>query len=217
MSRIRHYRRFVVVTAVCLFAVYHLSQVQVWNVPNVQGLRQYGSGDPPKDVQKAPVTPQESKTVLEIALPEPLSAASLVTASPKTTPHSSTSDHGVPTLASNSGAFGNKNAVDGIEEEKSTAEAHTKTAQERLDLKVKPSEQAKIHWQRPEEHFAVPSASLKTLPTGSPRALNRVQFAFLADSTEDAAERLHRQQTVKASFKHGWDGYATLAMSHDVL
>ncbi|KKA28850.1 hypothetical protein TD95_000260 [Thielaviopsis punctulata] len=76
----------------------------------------------------------------------------------------------------------------------------------------------KIHWSKVPEHFPVPTESIIHMPTGTPKAIPKIQFNF--PKTEDAtakAKRLERQKAVVDEMKHAWTGYRTYAWMHDEL
>jgi mannosyl-oligosaccharide alpha-1,2-mannosidase len=87
----------------------------------------------------------------------------------------------------------------------------------RQELPTFPSVPKVIHWEKQVEHFPVPKESIITLPTGSPKAIPKIQYKF-DDETPDAKhDREKRQNMVKAEFKKAWTGYKTKAWLHDEL
>ncbi|KAL2890873.1 glycoside hydrolase family 47 protein [Ceratocystis lukuohia] len=77
---------------------------------------------------------------------------------------------------------------------------------------------SKTHWVKPTEHFPVAKESYITMPTGSPKAIPKIQFDF--PQTEDPAAkalRQNRQHAVLLEMKHAWSGYRTYAWMHDEL
>lgn len=74
-----------------------------------------------------------------------------------------------------------------------------------------------VHWQKPSEWFPVPEESLILLPTGKPKPIPSVQFAFGKESAEAKEKRERRLAQVKAEAQRAWSGYKTYAWTHDEL
>ncbi|KAK0749948.1 glycosyl hydrolase family 47-domain-containing protein [Schizothecium vesticola] len=73
-----------------------------------------------------------------------------------------------------------------------------------------------VHWTKPHEFYPVPSASLLRLPTGTPKTLRAVQYAFPDPEAPAAREkRLRRQAKVKAEAGRAWEAYRHYAWTHD--
>lgn len=60
-----------------------------------------------------------------------------------------------------------------------------------------------------------PVESFKTLPTGKPNAIPRIQHQFPEETVKEKKERKARQKAVKAQFAHAWNGYSTHAWMRD--
>lgn len=60
-----------------------------------------------------------------------------------------------------------------------------------------------------------PVQSLTPLPTGKPRALPKVQYAFTPETAEFSAKRKERQAAVKAAFDKSWKAYKQHAWMKD--
>jgi mannosyl-oligosaccharide alpha-1,2-mannosidase len=60
-----------------------------------------------------------------------------------------------------------------------------------------------------------PVKALKSLPTGAPLALPKVQYQFPKELAEDAKKRKSRQGAVKAAFQRCWKTYSEYAWTHD--
>ncbi|KAI1175264.1 glycoside hydrolase family 47 protein [Nemania sp. FL0916] len=74
-----------------------------------------------------------------------------------------------------------------------------------------------IHWKKTPENFPVPEADIIPLPTGKPKKLPTIQYAFEKESPEKREKREARQQKVKAEMERSWAGYWTYAKGHDEL
>ena len=72
-----------------------------------------------------------------------------------------------------------------------------------------------VHWEKPEEWFPVPEESLILLPTGKPKSIPAVQFAFKEESPAAKEGRELRLAKVKAEAQRAWSGYRTHAWLHD--
>ena len=61
----------------------------------------------------------------------------------------------------------------------------------------------------------MPSESLIALPTGKPKAIPKVQFAFKDESSDQKMKREEKRNEIKEAFKHSWSGYRKYAWLHD--
>lgn len=80
-----------------------------------------------------------------------------------------------------------------------------------------PNPFGEIHWKKLPEHFPVPTESIIPLPTGQPKKIPRIQFAFGTESETARATRVERQQKVKRELERSWKGYKEFAWGHDEL
>ncbi|KAH8198311.1 hypothetical protein TruAng_007513 [Truncatella angustata] len=76
---------------------------------------------------------------------------------------------------------------------------------------------SEIHWTRPVEVFPIKSASLITLPTGTPKTIPTVQHVFKKESPEAQELREKRLAIVKGEAKRAWAGYKKHAWLRDEL
>ncbi|KAI1293131.1 glycoside hydrolase family 47 protein [Xylaria venustula] len=76
---------------------------------------------------------------------------------------------------------------------------------------------ATIHWEKVPENFPVPASEVIPLPTGKPKKIPTVQYAFEKESPGARELREARQQQVKAEMERGWAGYWQYARGHDEL
>ncbi|EAQ83215.1 hypothetical protein CHGG_09619 [Chaetomium globosum CBS 148.51] len=74
-----------------------------------------------------------------------------------------------------------------------------------------------VHWQKPREWFPVPKESIIPLPTGKPKSIPSVQFAFAEESPAAKEKRHARLAKIKAEAEHAWSGYKKYAWTHDEL
>ncbi|KAK4154304.1 glycosyl hydrolase family 47-domain-containing protein [Chaetomidium leptoderma] len=74
-----------------------------------------------------------------------------------------------------------------------------------------------VHWQKPYEWFPVPEESLIMLPTGKPKSIPAVQFAFGEESPAAKEKRELRLAKVKVEAQRAWSGYKEFAWTHDEL
>ncbi|KAH8162921.1 hypothetical protein CIB48_g5314 [Xylaria polymorpha] len=74
-----------------------------------------------------------------------------------------------------------------------------------------------VHWKKVPEHFPVPASEIIPLPTGKPKKIPTIQYAFGKESPESRELRETRQQQVKAEMERGWAGYWKYARGHDEL
>lgn len=109
-----------------------------------------------------------------------------------------------------SGSIVTQNAPDILEEEiDQNGRGRAESKQHGLE--------AASRWKKVEERFPVPADELIRLPKDRSKSIPKLQAKFKDESTADKQERLQRLSTVKAEFKHAWEGYKKAAMSHDEL
>jgi mannosyl-oligosaccharide alpha-1,2-mannosidase len=70
-----------------------------------------------------------------------------------------------------------------------------------------------IHWSRQPEHF--PVSSTIQLPTGTPKAIPRIQHEFKKESSAEKADREEKLKIVEGAVKHAWSGYRSKAWMRD--
>ncbi|KAI1429026.1 glycoside hydrolase family 47 protein [Xylaria sp. FL1777] len=86
-----------------------------------------------------------------------------------------------------------------------------------VDKKPVKSIPTAIHWKKVPEHFPVPASEVIPLPTGKPKKIPTIQYAFEKESSAAREKREARQQQVKAEMERGWAGYWQYARGHDEL
>ncbi|KAJ5659574.1 Glycoside hydrolase family 47 [Penicillium longicatenatum] len=72
-------------------------------------------------------------------------------------------------------------------------------------------------WRKFPERFPVSSAELIKLPKTYAKSMPKLQAKFKDEATADKQERLQQLSTIKAEFKHAWEGYKKIAMGHDEI
>lgn len=70
-------------------------------------------------------------------------------------------------------------------------------------------------WRKFPERFPVPAADVIKLPKEQSKTIPKLQARFKDESSADKQERLQHLSTIKAEFKHAWQGYKDVAMGHD--
>ena len=73
----------------------------------------------------------------------------------------------------------------------------------------------KIHWSSLPEHFPVPTESLIQLPTGTPKAIPKIQHDFLAPQSGLVDQS--KVDQIKDTFLSSWSGYRQKAWMQDEL
>ncbi|KAK2049642.1 family 47 glycosyl hydrolase [Colletotrichum somersetense] len=76
---------------------------------------------------------------------------------------------------------------------------------------------SQIHWHKVSEHFPVPTDEIIRLPTGKPKDIPKIQYAFKPESDSAKEKRESRLALVKAEMERSWGGYQKLAWMHDEL
>lgn len=82
-------------------------------------------------------------------------------------------------------------------------------------MEVPDLDRSAIRWEKPAEHFPVPSSELIPLPTGSPKTIPRIQYDFPEETVEEKQGRENKLEVIKESFLHAWNGYKKNAMGRD--
>ncbi|ETS73499.1 hypothetical protein PFICI_14445 [Pestalotiopsis fici W106-1] len=86
-----------------------------------------------------------------------------------------------------------------------------------ITITTKSTSTSTIHWRKPTEVFPVAPESLLTLPTGKPKSIPRVQYAFKDESEAARQAREGRLSVVKSEMQRAWTGYKKYAWMHDEL
>ncbi|CAG8191231.1 unnamed protein product [Penicillium olsonii] len=72
-------------------------------------------------------------------------------------------------------------------------------------------------WRKFPEQYPVPAAEVIKLPKVQSKAVPKLQAKFKDESSSNKQERLQRLSSIKAEFKHAWQGYKKVAMGHDEI
>ncbi|KAH0367079.1 seven-hairpin glycosidase, partial [Aureobasidium melanogenum] len=70
-----------------------------------------------------------------------------------------------------------------------------------------------IHWSKMPEHF--PVSSTIQLPTGTPKAIPRIQHDFKKESSAEKADREKKLKIIEGAVSHAWSGYRSKAWMRD--
>ncbi|KAK6206748.1 glycosyl hydrolase family 47 [Colletotrichum tabaci] len=76
---------------------------------------------------------------------------------------------------------------------------------------------SRVHWHKVSEHFPVPTGEIIPLPTGKPKDIPKIQFAFKPETDSAKEKREKRLALVKAEMERSWGGYRKFAWMHDEL
>jgi mannosyl-oligosaccharide alpha-1,2-mannosidase len=204
MFRFRRYRTLLVCAFVIIVLLYHVSQNSQWDHS-----REVWHGDPKiRGGPRPPPPKQESsgtKGSKDYGYEEPQKPN---TPEEYKTPSKTTEMPGVPDrkvpgnhdgLTKPKGGTGDA-AGDAYGENQPSAP--TSTA---------------IHWKKPKEWFPVPEQELIMLPTGTPKRIPTIQFAFSKESPAEKEKREQRLAKVKEETQRAWSGYKKYAWTHDEL
>ena len=229
MIRVRKYRIFILVAAVSLTIVWYISQDASWSerpsLSGFTGLRGYGQLIPdPTSAQDAPSDSKDdsrpgskdkdpleppAEVVHPNAAPAVPTSTTLSTSSIFTASSSSTSvDAGQPTTTEPPTATS--------VEDKEIPEPYRKHVYDDDDTPTN-TEPIRYIWTKSAERYPVPSASLIQLPTGAPKTIPRIQYAFEPDIPTVQNELFVCRDTVRKAMKRTWDGYKKFAWLKDEL
>ncbi|KAK6005854.1 hypothetical protein QM012_007496 [Aureobasidium pullulans] len=70
-----------------------------------------------------------------------------------------------------------------------------------------------VHWSKMPEHF--PVSSTIQLPTGTPKAIPRIQHKFKKESSAEKADREKKLKIIEGAVSHAWTGYREKAWMRD--
>ncbi|KAJ5777948.1 CAZyme family GH47 [Penicillium odoratum] len=70
-------------------------------------------------------------------------------------------------------------------------------------------------WKKFPDRFPVSSDEIIKLPKTYATSMRKLQAKFKDETATDKQERLQQLSTIKAEFKHAWEGYKKIAMGHD--
>ncbi|KAG9857803.1 seven-hairpin glycosidase, partial [Aureobasidium melanogenum] len=70
-----------------------------------------------------------------------------------------------------------------------------------------------IHWSKMPEHF--PVSTTIQLPTGTPKAVPRIQHKFKKESSAEKADREKKLKIIEGAVSHAWSGYRSKAWMND--
>lgn len=70
-----------------------------------------------------------------------------------------------------------------------------------------------IHWSKQPEHF--PLETTIQLPTGTPKALPRIQYKFGSESSAEKTDRQEKLKVIEGAVSAAWNGYKSNAWMHD--
>ncbi|KAJ0164070.1 Endoplasmic reticulum mannosyl-oligosaccharide 1,2-alpha-mannosidase [Colletotrichum tanaceti] len=76
---------------------------------------------------------------------------------------------------------------------------------------------SRVHWHKVSEHFPVPTGEIIPLPTGKPKDIPKIQYAFKPETDSAKEKREKRLALVKAEMERSWTGYRKFAWTHDEL
>ena len=244
MFRMRRYRVFIIFAVIAVGALYHFTTIGEFEnagAASVEGLKNFGqkiesaASAPPSepDAKDSPDIKNDHDTV---TLPNPgdsegpkriLSFAQgpeILTPSPTTQARPSSKDDS-PDLEDRPIAIELAKPALKSPPANKTSKVDTGLADPvinpiggdgRKEI-IEATTQPKIHWSQLPEHFPVPTQNIIQLPTGKPKAIPRIQYAFKDESVADKASREEKLDIIKNAFTFSWGGYKKKAWMHDEL
>ncbi|KAL2268320.1 hypothetical protein VTJ83DRAFT_3166 [Remersonia thermophila] len=195
MFRFRRYRALVVCAFVITVLLYHVSKNSQWD----HSREMWHPG--PKSRPQRPLDNQPNPDLGAAGkVPHGVKAPTKTQAPPKTTQAATVPDRKLP--SHHDGSPKRPVVGDSAAEQQDGDAAPTSTA---------------IHWKKPKEWFPIPEQELIMLPTGTPKRVPTIQFAFPKESPADKEKREERLAKIKAEAKRAWYGYRKYAWTHDEL
>ncbi|KAF2470339.1 seven-hairpin glycosidase [Lindgomyces ingoldianus] len=228
MLRYRRYRVFVIFAVIAVFALYKFGssstswREQVEDNDGPKGGKEEPVGSPMTWIPRPQVAQETKKFDVEI----PAAKTSHVLVSPPAIssvsrpvdrpPLSPAITQPTPFPAAKPSAIG----IGGPENDHTIPkpnEGFFEHGEGRLEVPPLPSSVEPIHWKKQSEHFPIASKSLIPLPSGAPKAIPKIQFAFKDESPAARADREAKLTRIKSVFKRSWDGYRENAWLQDEL
>lgn len=105
------------------------------------------------------------------------------------------------------GSLADDDPVDAPAQNQDNTEQTSTTSTSMTSTSTTTSTTSKIHWTQFPEHYPIPTESLISLPTGTPKKLPKIQHTFGAESAEDKRDRENKLTIIKAAFKRTWSAY----------
>ena len=234
MFRYRRYRAFIAFAVISIFAFYHFSGFASWTLHNP-----IGAGSP----NLHPQSPQDPKLPQAEPVPQPDAEDKERTPEyrPPQNPIKDALDHAATTTSrlaqqtplgqalpqqSKTQTLGSAQTSSPIAKGKADHDKPIATEPPTLpiagsDAKALPSKQStksksssqQIHWSKQSEHF--PVSSTIQLPTGTPKAIPRIQHVFEKETDAQRIDRTQKLRAIKEAATHAWSGYRENAWAHD--
>lgn len=233
MFRLRRYRVFIAVAALCLVALYHYG---TWiddkltntdsTLVNLGGRPKASDAAAPGDtaIKQEPVLEEGAKQNPLGSYDHPKLASTVAnepahtyTGLPKVgspTPSGHVQDATIPKVS-----LPDRKPGKAAQEEINPKEEplHAGAPSSGQDKAHKAEKVKQIHWEKLDEHFPVRTESIIQLPTGTPEQLPKIQHTFGEEEIDAKEVRVERQRAVKNQFLKAWKGYKKYAWKHDEL
>ena len=246
MRRYRVFIVFAVITLGALYHFTNIANLESTGATSVEGLKNFGqkvesSSPPPASDSKAKDTKDGKDAHAPVAVPSLADSGSPESSDPVVrdsevlpTPTSLikpplkeeagdaegdfTRNHRFPSVAKITPAAGSKSTNKTTKPDSGPADPiiNPHGGDGRLEI-IAETGIPKIHWSQQPEHFPVPTENIIQLPTGKPKALPKIQYAFKSESTDDKNAREEKQAKIKELFLFSWDGYKKKAWLQDEL
>lgn len=235
MVRYRRYRAFIAFTVIAILATYYFVGHGSIDLPSAIGagaLKQAGNDAAAAAKEKAQagldlIKPDEpTKEDILGALP-PLSttkaapaATSIVAEAPKplaqeaSTSSSSTSTSSAAVATQSLSRTKPQDAADILPIHE--LDDMTEIGEGRVEIPPVKQGQVNIptiHWSKMPEHF--PVSTTIHLPTGTPKAIPRIQHKFKKESSAEKADREKKLKVIEGAVSHAWSGYREKAWMRD--
>ncbi|KAH0537445.1 hypothetical protein FGG08_005753 [Glutinoglossum americanum] len=220
MLRLRRYRTFLIFAIFTTFILYHFRSIQWTPDAPLHTENPSDQGDAvvhtPNEITKeirpnVAVVPAAESTEERIPPPSipPISKPTQKIAQPTQPPVEKPLDETPPTNPNTQNAY---------------VDDHSQSAQYVAPVPTSTSTSTStsttstvIHWTKLPEHFPIPTESLIQLPTGTPKAIPKIQHVFSDESYHARTERERKQAAIKQQFKKAWVGYKEHAWLQDEL
>jgi mannosyl-oligosaccharide alpha-1,2-mannosidase len=211
MFRYRRYRAFLVFAVIAVLALYKFGgSSAAWreaasNAAEAAGLKGDAGEAPQADTKPHPAVAHETRS-LKLDVPAASTSQSLQTPPPVKTPASSSASSIAVTEQQQKPSIPTP----------IRPQPHGQPAVANNALEPSSIIDA-IHWTKLPEHFPVASESLIKLPSGTPKAIPKIQADFKPEDATSKVDRIAKLDKIRSVAKKSWEGYKANAWLHDEL
>lgn len=228
--RVRRYRAFIALAVITVLAFYHFSGHETWSsdgpdgvsslrlasLKPVQAFAEWQDEEAKKDEGRLEFAElqDEKHDAVGVETDESLTTSPFILADTQDDP---LHVRPLPVAASTESlSTAISVALETTEKEQvtSTSSSMTKsTSKSKATTSKSKATKPTVYWSKQPENFPVDSTI--QLPTGTPKAIPRIQHNFGKESEQDKSDRLTKLAAIKQAAEFTWQGYTEHAFLHD--